>query len=147
MAAPNLLWISYPTYGPSGSETAAATYGFVSQDYKPPRRQRAISSDEVTNQNGTFKYVYDNGPTGLTWSPFSLVLLDRWEPYVGAYATQQWANLLSLWDHSAAKNLGAPDGTYEIHWGQASLEPKFETFPNSVGDKIEYRVVISIEEA
>lgn len=146
MANPNPITISYATYGPSGAETPAATYRFMSQDYKPPRRSRASSFDEVVNQNGTFRYVYDNGPAGLSWSPFTLAMLDRFEPLVGATATVQWANLLALWDHRGLKTIQAPDGIYEVFFSDSDLEPRFEVFPGSVGDKIEYRATISLEE-
>lgn len=147
MAAPNLLWFSYPTYGASGAETPAATYGFYSRDYQPPRRTRAVTSDTVINHNGVFKYVFDNGPSGLKWKPFTLVLDDRFDPWVGGMATQQLANLDELWNHKGLKGFSGPEGSYEITWGDQDFDPKFMDFPDQVGDKIELVVVVAIEEA
>jgi hypothetical protein len=40
-----------------------------------------------------------------------------------------------------------PDGIYDVHWSNQTLEKRFATFPMSVGDKIEYSVVVQFEEA
>jgi hypothetical protein len=125
----------------------SATYSFMSRGYAPPERKRAIGWDDVQNANGHFRYVYDNGPSGKSWKTFELVTNDNFTNLLGASATQQFLNILNLWDYTGPMGMSAPDGIHEVHWGQASLLPKFETMPGSAGDKIDYSVAVQFEEA
>jgi hypothetical protein len=91
MAQLNVITLSHPTYvGPSGA-TAAATYSFFSKDYKPPAQPRAVETDVVINQNGKFKYVYDNGPGFRQWQPFSVKCEDSFRDHLGVDAATQYA--------------------------------------------------------
>lgn len=139
------LWItlSVPTSG--AGATAAATYQFASRGYKPPRQGRSIGFDDVHNQNGLFRYVYDNGPNTRTWEPFDIVCTDEFGG-LGA-ATVQIARLEFLWRYRGAIGMQAPDGVYTVSWADAPLEKQFESFPHAAGDKIKMRAVVNFEEA
>lgn len=151
MAPPNMIILSVPTSGISGTTaaTAAATFAFFTEGYKPARQSRAVGWDDVNNHNGTFRYRYDNGPGPFAWEPFAVVLSDAqpMRDYASGSATQQLANLLFLWQYRASMGLSAPDGTYSVGWGQADLEKRLTQFPASAGDKLELRVPIVLVEA
>jgi hypothetical protein len=136
--------ISVPTYG----ATAAATYLFMTSDYKPPQAERALEFDVVVNQNGKFKWLYDNGPGFKKWSPFTIRCEDVFKPLVkGLSATQQYAALQHAWAHPGLLGLAAPDGTYSVHWSQGALEPELRQYPVQTGDPIEFSVTVQFEEA
>lgn len=143
---PNLLVLSHATYvGPSGA-TAAATHAFFTKDYKPPAEQRYVEVDEVKNQNGMFKYVYDNGPGFREWSPFS-ILCEQAFTELGSAQTQ-YDNLRKFWNHPGLLGMKAPEGTYTVHWAQSSIEKNFRVFPVAAGaTTIEYEVIVQFEEA
>lgn len=141
-----LLILSMATYvGPSGA-TAAATYSFFTSDYKPPEQERYIDKDIVKNQNGKFKYVYDNGPGFRRWNPFNIHCENAFATLLGATAGAQLARIQSLWEHPGTLGMVAPDGTYTVHWG-SSMERSFRVFPKMVGDTQEHIVVVQFEEA
>lgn len=144
---PNVLILSHPTYvGPSGA-TAAATYRFFTKGYHPPSEERYIESDVVKNQNGKFKYVYDNGPGFRRWSPFSIVCEDKFASEVsGATAGLQYEHLRTIWGFPGVFGMQAPEGTYLVHWSDNGLEHNFRVFPHTVNDRIEYEVVVQFEE-
>lgn len=135
--------ISVPTYTP----TPAATYAFMTSEYASPQTERAIETDVVVNQNGTHKWIYDNGPGPKRWSPFSIRCEDVFRTYLGLSATQQYSNLLHVWAHPGLLGLRTPDGTYTVHWAQTSLEPKLLRYPTQPNDPVEYSVVVQFEEA
>lgn len=140
--------ISVPTYvSPSAVASAAATYAFMTTDYKPPQIDRAIEFDTVINQNGKFKWLYDNGPGFRKWNPFTVRCEDAFYNYLGAGATQQFANLVHVWSYRGLFGLHAPDGTYVVHWSQAAFEPQLRQYPQQSGDPVEYSVVVQFEEA
>ena len=66
----NPIILSVPTSGDGA--TAAATYVFYTAGYSPPRQGRSTGQDIVHNQNGVFKYRYDNGPNVYAWEPFQI---------------------------------------------------------------------------
>lgn len=143
---PQLIILSRATYaGPSGA-TAAATYAFFSSDYQPPQQDRYIGQDVVKNQNGKFKYLYDNGPGWKKWSPFNLHCEEMFATIVGATAQAQYDRLLTLWDHPGVLGMQAPEGIYTVHWGD-SVERSFRVFPRESTSKKEYVVVVQFEEA
>lgn len=142
---PNVLTFSRATYvGPSGA-TAAATYLFMTKDYKPPQEARYLDTDVVKNQNGKFKYVYDNGPGFREWSPFSVMCENVWQQFTGYTAAQQYNNLRSLWEHKGVLGMAAPEGTYVVHW-KANLEQNFRVFPRSATNPIEREIIVQFEE-
>jgi hypothetical protein len=131
-----------PTSG--GGSTAAATYSFFSADYKAPRQGRSTAQDIVHNQNGIFKYRYDNGPNVHAWSPFRVVISERFKGQLGA-ATQQWANLSFLWNYSEGPlKLQAPEGIYNVDWSDAPLERQFMRYPAAAGDKEEWDIEVQV---
>lgn len=137
--------LSMATYvGPSGA-TAAATYGFFTRDYEPPQQDRYIDKDIVKNQNGKFKYLYDNGPGWKRWSPFKIVCEDSFATLLGAMATVQFQRLHDLWTHPGVLQMRAPEATYTVHWGD-SMERSFRVFPKRNGDQQEFEVVVQFEE-
>lgn len=144
----NKIILSTPTVGDSTlTASPAATYSFFSRDYQPPLQGRASAQDVVVNQNGTFKYNYDNGPGPFEWRPFELVFDDKFAPFLGgAMATQQWANFQAIWNHLGPKQLGAPEAVYSILFPSQQLERRFQQFPRATGDKIEFITTIKIEE-
>ena len=143
---PNLITLSHATYaGPSGA-TAAATYAFFTKDYGPPSEPRAVDQDVVINQNGKFKYIYDNGPGFKEWSPFSVMCEEKFKDLVGGTATQQYARLREMWEHRGTLGMAAPDGNYIVAWSN-DLDKNFRVFPVKSGDVPEYEVVVQFEEA
>lgn len=141
----NTVILSHATYvGPSGA-TAAATQAFFTQDYQPPAQDRAIDHDTVLNQNGKFKYTYDNGPGFKKWSPFKIHCEERLGANLGLTAAQQYAKLVEMWEHPGNLTMQSPDGTYTVCWSD-SVERAFRAFP--VGTTLaEYVVVVQFEEA
>jgi hypothetical protein len=140
------LYLSVPTSGAGG--TAAATYGFFSSNYKPPRQGRSTSMDIVHNQNGVFKYRYDNGPNIHHWEPFDLILLDEFKNALGG-ATLQWQRLQFLWNYvEGPLGLAAPEGVYTVDWASAALERQFYgKYPAPSDAKVhEYRVLVQFDE-
>lgn len=144
---PNLAILSHATYvGPSGA-TPAATYAFFTKDYKPPSESRAIDKDEVVNQNGKFRYIYDNGPGFKQWSPFSFKLDKAFEAMLNATIEQQYAHLREMWNHKGVLGLQVPDGVHTVAWG-GDLDRNFIVFPIEAGaSQIEYEVIVQFEEA
>jgi hypothetical protein len=146
---PNLIVLSRPTYvgaGGTSQATPAATYAFFSRDYKPPDQERYMDYDIVKNQNGKFKWIYDNGPGFKTWNPFTLVLEDSFQNVLGYSATQQLANLRTIWEHQGTLGMRSPDGTFNIHWAKEALENGWRAFPHEVGEETKYEVVVQFEE-
>lgn len=142
----NTITFSHATYvGPSGA-TAAATYSFITKGYKPPAQDRDIEVDEVHNQNGRFKYIYDNGPGFKKWAPFSVVCEDIFATVVGAIGATQLSRLREFWDYTGTLGMKAPEAVYTVHWAQQALEQNFKIFPKKVGDSLEYEVVVQFEE-
>lgn len=129
-----------------GGATPAATLAFFTVGYRPPRQDRSSSRDTVHNQNGIFKYVYDNGPGPYAWDQFQIEVNDAFSGELGD-ANTQWANLLFLWNYQdGPMGMEAPDGVYSVGWADAPLERQFMGFPGAAGDKVTYRVVVNIEE-
>lgn len=140
---PNLIVLSHPVYG----ATPAATYAFFTKDYKPPTQDRSLDYDVVINQNGKFKYVYDNGPGFKKWQPFSIACEQAFASVVGATAGGQYARIIELWNYPGIIGLKAPEGTYSVHWSDNPLESAFRVFPTKTTDKPEWEVVVQFEEA
>ena len=144
---PNTIILSHPTYvGPSGA-TAAATHSFFTKNYKPPAQDRSLDFDIVHNQNGKFKYVYDNGPGFKRWETFEITCQDNWTQFLALNAQQQFAALLKFWNFPGIMGMQTPEGTYSIHWAQDPQEQNFIIFPREVGDGIEMDVAVTFEEA
>lgn len=147
MMNPDLIILSHATYlGPSGA-TAAATYKFISRGYQSPAQTRHLDTDTVHNQNGKFKYVYDNGPGFKRWNTFELSLQDTFSPLVGANAAQQYARLLEMWNHKGTLGMAIAGESFSVHWAQETVEPNFIIFPREVGATIERDVRVQFEEA
>ena len=144
---PNLIVLSHATYvGPSGA-TAAATYAFFSKDYKPPTEARSIDKDVVQNQNGKFKYIYDNGPGFKQWPPFSVLCESKFSVILGADTDTQYAHIREMWDHRGVLGLKGPDGVHTVAWA-SDLDRTFRVFPHLNGaTEIELEVVVQFEEA
>lgn len=143
MAEPSIIILSVPTSGDGA--TAAATFAFFTSGYNPPRQPRAVNWDDVANQNGHFRYRYDNGPGPLTWGSFQLVFNDNLG-HAGPSATQQLANFEFLNQYTGILGMKAPEGTYSVAWGKGDIEHRFNAYPTGVGDKYERRVVVSVVE-
>lgn len=144
---PNLLVLSHATYlGPSGA-TAAATYSFISRGYESPAEPRHVDSDTVHNQNGKFKYVYDNGPGFRRWGSFTVSCQDVFEKLLGFNAEQQYAHLREMWVHRGLLGMEIAEEVYSVHWAQDPVEPNFIIFPREVGDSVERDVSVQFEEA
>jgi len=140
-----LITLSRATYvGPSGA-TAAATYRFATSDYKPPVQERYIESDIVKNQNGKFKYIYDNGPGFKKFQAFQIHCENVFATYLGGMGATQYANLLSLWEHPGVLGMKGPDGTYIVNWAR-DLERAFRVFPKKSTDAQEFVVTVQFEE-
>lgn len=144
---PNLIVISHATYVGASGATAAATYSFFSKDYVPPSQDRSLDSDIVQNQNGKFKYLYDNGPGFKKWAPFKLACEQQFSNLLGATAGAQYTRIREMWEHPGVLGMKTPEGTYSVHWAQSALEQAFRAFPHSVNDQIEWEVVVQFEEA
>lgn len=143
MSGELFIILSVPTSG--AGATAAATYSFASRGYKPPRQGRSIGFDDVHNQNGLFRYVYDNGPNNYTWEPFQIVVADEFGG-LGA-ATVQKDRLEFLWRYIGPIGMQAPDGTYTVTWSDAALEKSFESYPHAAGDKLRMALTVNLEDA
>src|SRR6266550_1446682 len=144
---PNLIILSHATYIGASGATAAATYKFMTKDYKPPEQDRYLDYDVIKNQNGKFKYVYDNGPGFRKWNPFSIVCEDKFNNgLLGYTAAQQYAHLLEMWNYPGVMGIFTPDGAFNAHWSTNALGLQYRRFPKSVSDPIEYKVVIQLEE-
>lgn len=147
--APNLIVLSRATYvGASGVAfaTPAATYQFFSSDYRPPSQERSFDTDVVHNQNGKFKYLYDNGPGFKKWSPFNILCEERLGTLIGQNAAQQLANLLTLWEHPGVLGMRAPEGTYIVHWAE-NMDRNFRVFPINPTGPQEFAVSVQFDEA
>jgi hypothetical protein len=145
---PEMIVLSKATYVSAASvATAAATYSFVTKGYKPGRQVRMIDSDVVKNQNGKFRYVYDNGPGFRSWQPFQIVCDDNFQSLTAANAAEQFANLLSLWNHPGPLGMKGPDGTFSVIWAPQALEPGWRQFPGASGATVEYQVTVQFDEA
>lgn len=138
------LTFSVPTSG--AGATPAATFSFFTIGYRPPRQHRISGQDVVSNQNGIFKYRYDNGPGPYEWNTFEIRISDTFRNELGS-ATQQQANLDFLWQYkSGPMGMADPERVYSVVWAPVPLEPVFEGFPVAAGDKIHKRYSISLEE-
>lgn len=137
----NLIYLSHATYG----ATAAATYAFVTSEYQPPVQERYYDTDVVKNQNGMFKWLYDNGPGFNKWQPFKVRCENAWSAQLGATAGAQYNRLKEMWDHPGVLGMRTPDGTYTVHWA-GDQERAFRRFPKIVNEQIEYTVVVQFEE-
>jgi hypothetical protein len=144
---PNMLIFSHATYVGVSGATAAATYAFFTKDYKPPAEPRALDKDIVVNQNGKFKYIYDNGPGFRTWAPFSVLCEESFKQFLaGADAAAQYSHLRELWEHRGVLGMQTPDGTYIVAWS-TDLERNFRVFPYTATAVKEYEVIVQFEEA
>jgi hypothetical protein len=148
MADQNKLTLSHATYlGPSGA-TAAATYQFMTKGYKPPAETRHIDSDIVHNQNGRFKYVYDNGGGFRRWNTFQVSCQQAFQAILGANAQQQYDRLREMWVHKGVLGMTILGDTYSVHWAQDPMEPAFvPQFPVEVGGIVERDISVQFEEA
>ena len=146
MADRQVLIFSRATYVGASGATAAATYAFYTSDYQPPSQDRYIDQDVVKNQNGKFKYLYDNGPGWRKWAPFEIVCENTFTQFLGVTALAQYQQLVSLWEHPGVLGMQAPEGTYTVHWS-SEIERSFRVFPTTVNDVQEFRVVVQFEEA
>lgn len=140
--------LSYATYVPAGASvpTGSATYSFFTSDYSPPEQERYIDHDVVKNQNGKFKYIYDNGPGWKRWNAFKVHCEQSFAGMLSATAGAQYERLRNLWEHPGLLQMRTPDGTYSVHWGD-SIERSFRIFPKKVNDILEHIVVVQFEEA
>jgi hypothetical protein len=138
------LILSKATYvNASAVATAAATHVFLTSGYKPPSQERYIDMDVVKNQNGQFKWVYDNGPGFKKWPPFQIGLDDKLYP---SGASAALASLAGLWQHPGVLGMQTPEGTvHRVIWGD-TLEQNFRVFPTP-GKINEYKVDVQFEEA
>lgn len=144
----NKIILSHATSVGASGATAAATYIFLTKGYGPPQQGRAIDNDVVINQNGRFKYIYDNGPAFKEWSPFGIILEDGLQNQQGGFgATAHLAHLIEMWEHKGVLGLRAPEATYTVAWARNALERNFRVFPKEVGDATEYEVIVQFEEA
>lgn len=147
MTARNLIILSHPTYVGASGATAAATYAFFTKEYKPPAQSRSLDVDIVHNQNGKFKYLYDNGPGFKQWSPFTVMCHDTFQSELGVAATAQYSRIREMWEYPGALGMRAPEGTYGVHWSSSPMEQAFRAFPIYVTDTPEWDVVVQFEEA
>lgn len=143
MPIPNLVFLSHPVYG----ATPAATYAFFTKDYKPPNQSRALETDIVINQNGRFKYVYDNGPGFKAWEPFAIRCEQAFASVVGATAGKQYERLREMWEYPGVLGMKAPDGVHSVHWSSSPIEQALKVFPIKTTDALEWEVVVQFEEA
>jgi hypothetical protein len=141
-----LLVLSHATYVGASGATAAATYKFMTKGYEPPAQTRHTDFDIVHNQNGKFKYVYDNGPGFRRWPAFMITCQDKFQAIIGANAATQYQRLSELWDYRGILGMSAPEGTYSIHWAIDPIEQNFIQFPKQVGDVIERDISVQFEE-
>ena len=143
----NPITLSHPTYnGPSGA-TAAATYSFFTKNYQPPVQERSVDYDIVHNQNGIFKWIYDNGPGFHRWPAFAITCQDAFEPYLGVDAQTQFNRLLEMWNFIGTLGMDAPEGSYNVHWAQDPRESSFlPRFPVDPSAPLEVDVQVMFEE-
>jgi hypothetical protein len=140
------ITLSVPTSG--GGVTPAATFFFFTSGYSPPREGRSLGEDTVHNQNGVFRYRYDNGPNFREWGSFDIVCADEFTNVCGGGATQQQANLEFLWQYIGKMGLADPFGSYSVGWAtDFGLQPRISGKIANVGDKLELRYEIELEEA
>ena len=144
---PNLLTLSHATYSGASGATAAATYQFITRQYKPPAEDRHVDSDVVHNQNGKFKYVYDNGPGFRRWASFQITCQDAFTDLLGANAEVQYSHIREMWNHPGILGMEIAEEVYDVHWAQDPMEPNFVIFPRTVGDRVERDVNVQFEEA
>lgn len=140
---PNTVILSHAAYG----ATPAATYEFMTRGYKPPSQDRTISVDVVHNQNGKFKWLYDNGPGFQKWEPFEIACENSFATILNANAAQQYARILEMWNHPGSLGMKTPDGVYNIHWSENPIDRAFRVFPRLVGATLEWSVTVQFEEA
>jgi hypothetical protein len=141
-----LIVLSHATYtGPSGS-TAAATYSFLTDGYQPPAEPRHIQYDVVHNQNGKFKWIYDNGPGFKRWPSFMIRCRDAFDGLVEVNAAVQLQRLKEMWNHKGLLIMQAPEGIYNVHWAPDPVEQSFIIFPSEVVDPVEIDVQVQFEE-
>jgi hypothetical protein len=145
---PDLMILSHATYlGPSGA-TAAATYSFITRGYRPPAEPRHVDSDTVHNQNGKFKYIYDNGPGFRRWSTFQIICQDSFASLVGANASTQYSRLREMWNHKGILGMTIGSETFSVHWPQENISPAFVVFPRIANaTAIERDIDVQFEEA
>lgn len=139
----NLITLSHPVYG----ATPAATYSFFTKEYKPPAQERSMDMDIVHNQNGKFKWIYDNGPGFNKWSGFSIMCENKFASVVGATAGAQFNRIKEMWDYPGVLGMKTPDGVYSVHWAASEMERNFRVFPAQTTDPLEWEVVVQFEEA
>jgi hypothetical protein len=146
MSEYTFIVLSVPTSG--GGATPAATFAFGTQDYKPPRQGRSTSFDDVHNQNGRHRYVYDNGPGFRAWDPFRVKCVDELQTILGVSATQQHAQMEFLWNYIGPIGMLAPEGVYTVHWADSQKQLGWlgGRYPAGAGDKIAYDVSVAFEE-
>lgn len=147
---PNLIIFSRATYvgaGGTSVATPAATYAFFTRDYKPPEQERYIDYDIVKNQNGKFKWIYDNGPGFKAWDPFAIICENEFANMVGFVAATQFSQLKTMWEHKGTMGMQAPEGTYFIHWAKSPIGQNFRVFPSQTTDDQEFEVIVQFEEA
>lgn len=140
--------LSVATSGASGSYVAGGTYRFLTSGYEPPSQPRYTDQDIVKNQNGKFKWVYDNGPGFRTWNPFK-VRLENGAMFPQS-ATQGLADITSLWNHVGIMGFQTPDGqVFNVIWTNNALEQNFHIFPKPGVPvaQLEWEVTIQLEEA
>lgn len=142
-----LLTLSKATYVGASGATAAATYSFLTVGYQPPAQERYLDFDIVKNQNGKFKWIYDNGPGFKRWPTFMIRCDDNFQGLTGANAATQYARLLELWTHPGVLGMQAPEGSYSVHWAAEPIEPDFLRYPVEPGAHIEVDVAVQLEEA
>lgn len=143
----NLLTLSHATYVGASGATAAATYQFMTAGYKPPAEDRHVDSDVVHNQNGKFKYVYDNGPGFVRWASFSVLCETSFSDLLGGNAETQYARLREMWAYRGLLGMEIAEEVYSVHWAKDPIEPAFVVFPRQVGQVVERRVQVQFEEA
>lgn len=147
MADWNTIVLSHATYlGVSGA-TAAATYEFFTGDYKPPSQERHFSADVVHNQNGKFKYIYDNGPGFKKFSPFNIHCEDTFQALLNATVAVQFAHLIEMWNHPGVLGLKDPEGVvHTVHWA-GDMDKAFRIFPLKNATQVGKIVAVQFDEA
>lgn len=144
---PQLIILSKPTYiSPTGVASAAATYSFITRGYKPPVQGRALQFDTVINQNGRFKWVYDNGPGFRKWSPFEIVCDDNFQGILGDNARIQYQHIIALWEYPGTLGIDTPEGVFTVHWTNTDLQLSHRAYPKATGATIDYVVTVEFEE-
>jgi hypothetical protein len=119
----------------------------MTREYSAGKQSRYIEQDVVSNQNGVFKWIYDNGPGLREWAPFSVICDDSFASYVGGMATVQYGRLLEMWNYIGTLGMKGPDGAFKVAWASNSIEPKLRYFPQAPADPPVIDVVVQFEEA